>query len=159
MSVIDEKIDARPLSLMESASLRRRIDFTKTIAEKRLLPLVQEYNRKSFDSEGFPSKWAPLSERYAKKKLKKYGRKPILVARGTLKQAATEKMQVKFTPGGIEFFIPRGMWTWAALHQYGRGNLPKRSVVKFDNSFLGKLTAEYESAAKEVIREMSEMLD
>jgi hypothetical protein len=74
-------------------------------------------------------RFAPLSTSYATWKAKRFGKKPILVRTGTLRDSVVGHGRVRLLSGTlieIIFTVPK----YGKYHHDGEGDLPKRSPVE-----------------------------
>jgi phage gpG-like protein len=87
--------------------------------------------RRTFEAEGRPSPWAPLSPKYAAWKARVWGT-PILVRKGDLRDSLTEEgnpyMLLRITPRALQY---GSTLPYFRAHQHGlpERNLPARPML------------------------------
>lgn len=101
----------------------------------KFIPYIRRRNSVTFrqQSSPFGEPWPALDPAYAKRKRKKWGNKPILVASGELKRAASVKgasgQFLEMEPSYMTFTVIRlaGWFNVGRLHQQGGKFHPRRT--------------------------------
>jgi hypothetical protein len=121
----------------------------------RVSTLFIGWMREQFESEGrfFGDSWAPLSADYLAWKQRVYPGKPILIATGALRKAAS--FPTREATGStliLRINDPKAPW-----HQEGTSRMPARPIL-FDNLLPAVASAELDAAANEYAVEMARRL-
>lgn len=74
--------------------------------------------------------WAPLSPEYAKRKMRKYGPMPILIATGALVKSLIGEGGEHVKQIGPDHAVFGTSVPYAQYHQGGTGKMPKRQIIK-----------------------------
>ncbi len=114
---------------------------------------LERAEARQFDSEGsagpVAGAWAPLSELYAERKLRRWGPKPILQASGTMMRALTtgggNALRVNT---GKEFAFGTQGVEYASYHQLGTDKMVARPPMDLDDQF----KADFNSEARDFVR-------
>lgn len=92
--------------------------------------LLQDVIGQQFDSEGGRTGgWAPLSDRYASDKVRRFGSQPILVATGRLKESLTGGAGRIFRQEGNETLRFGTSVPYGVYHQSGTSRMPQRRIL------------------------------
>lgn len=103
--------------------------------------LVTRHIPTQFERQGFPKRWAQLSEAYRRQKERRYPGRPILVATGRMKEgfrwkARPRSMQIiNRVTAGQKVKIPR--WFF---HQFGTPHMPAREMLQVTDKDLAVLS-------------------
>lgn len=104
--------------------------------------LVEDHIVKQFRRQGFPKKWAPLSEKYAAWKKRNFPGRRLLVLTGRMRRgfrskAGPRSLRIinRITAGQGGNTTPR--WFW---HQFGTSRMPRRPLLQITDNDLAKLT-------------------
>ena len=96
--------------------------------------LLQQAIKEQFDTEGGRTGgWAPLSERYASDKVRRFGNQPILVATGALRQSLTGGSGFIARQEGNETLRFGTQLGYGRFHQTGTSSMPQRRILDLTN--------------------------
>lgn len=138
---------------------RTFIRFDERISDLRpIWPDVRDefwsIEKEQFASEGRAGgsgPWKPLTKKYAERKIKRYGAKPILVASGRLKASLTgQTADTVYEPSEKEVAIGTRV-PYAGYHYRGAGKLPERKPISFSESQKRRLS---KTIQKGLVREL-----
>lgn len=150
-----------PLALhrMSAAFDRAGADFTRfgEFLFPELVPVFEDHVGKQFRAEGHgPNRgaWSPLTPKYAARKRKVYGQKPVLEATGTMRAALTESSspfanraytatQFNFGTQGVPY---------ASFHQSGTKKMVDRPPYDFTPEFEAEVNGTARTVARQVVR-------
>lgn len=107
-----------------------------------------------FGSEGAAGKagkWKPLSPKYAKVKLRKYGALPILQATGKLYRAMTSQGGDSFVEKKAQEMTIGTKLPYAAFHQRGGKRLPQREIISLTDEQEKQITAPIQEKLKQLV--------
>lgn len=105
---------------------------------------------KNFRAQGRPTKWAPLKPKTLAARRKKGSGAKILQDSGLLKASVTSNLEIKrMTKLEYEFGTAK---IYAATHQYGRGKIPARPFLLFQDSDEKAIRRIFEDHLKEAFR-------
>lgn len=95
---------------------------------------MRELIREQFDTEGGRTGgWAPLSEKYAADKIRRFGSQPILVASGNLKESLTGGSGMIARQEGNESLRFGTQLGYGSFHQTGTSRMPRRQILDLTN--------------------------
>ncbi len=96
--------------------------------------LLQQAIKEQFDTEGGRTGgWAPLSERYASDKVRRFGNQPILVATGALRQSLTGGSGGIARQEGNNALLFGTELGYGRFHQTGTSSMPQRRILDLTN--------------------------
>lgn len=129
----------------------------------KLTPALETSVTKQFDSRGsgpITGAWAPLTEKYAKWKARKYPGKPILELTGALRAAlttSTDSKALRSTVGNSLSYGTKGI-EYASAHQTGTPKMVQRPPFDFGPDFEKTIAQAAHDGAREALRSASDGL-
>lgn len=149
--------DELALQKMSVAFDRAGADFSRfgEFVFPELVPVLESASRRQFDAEGRgPNRgaWAALTPRYAERKRRIYGSKPILEASGRLRQALTEESSPYAARAytATQFAYGTAGVPYASFHQSGTGRMVDRPLFDFGGDVENDINATARRVARQV---------